>query len=289
MTSNEMSSTLAGSRVLITRAADQADSFAALLAEQGAETIELAVLTIGAPENQSELDRSLKTINSYDWIVFASRNAVEYSCRRLSELALPAGSSWGNRPKVASIGPGTSEALKASGIEIAFEPSNHIAESMVQEFPGYPHLSGLRVFWPRTNIGRPVISDGLAAAGAQVDTAVAYETGFPPERAKLSSQLLELLQEKRIDIITLASAQTARNLACLLKDGLKEKCGSAAGTLESEFTALLAGVKLAAIGPITARAAEEELGRIDIVAAKHTLPGLIEALLASLKLEQNPL
>lgn len=282
-----MSSTLAGSRVLITRAADQADSFAALLAEQGAETIELAVLTISAPENQSELDRSLRAINSYDWIVFASRNAVEYTCRRLSELGLPAGSSWGSRPKVASIGPGTSEALKASGIEIAFEPSNHIAESMVQEFPDYPKLTGLRVFWPRTNIGRPVISDGLAAAGAQVDTAVAYETGFPPERAQLSGQLLELLQEKKIDIITLASAQTARNLACLLKDGLKERCGGA--TLESEFTALLAGVKLAAIGPITARAAEEELGRIDIVAAKHTLPGLIEALLASLKLEQNPL
>lgn len=277
---------LSGKRVLVTRAQEQADSFATLLANEGAVTTELAVLTITAPADCADLDRALTQLSSYDYIVFASRNAVEFTFARLEKLNLKPDSTGSSveknmPPKIASIGPGTSEALKERGVEITFEPSDHIAESMVSEFPGYPDLHGVRVFWPRTNIGRSVISDGLRKAGAHVDTAIAYQSGFPPDSAALAQKLVTLLRRREIDVITLASAQTARNLATLIKDGLKT-CAA-----DESLEDLLENITIAAIGPITGQAAREELGRIDVIAEKHTLPGLTEALLASLKFEQN--
>jgi uroporphyrinogen-III synthase len=45
----------------------------------------------------------------------------------------------------------------------------------------------------------------------------------------------------------------------------------------------LAGVQVACIGPITARAAEAEGLRVDVVASEHTIPGLVQAIVQHLE------
>ncbi len=283
---------LHGVRVLVTRAEEQADRFAALLHEQGATTIERALLAVKPASDYSDLDKALMQLNQYQWIIFASQNAVKYTMQRLQELGLPAHTL--SQCQLASIGPATSNYLAEAGLSVAFQPTVYVAEVFVTEFPQQASVAGQRLLWPKTNIGRLIIAEALRAAGAHVDTAVAYESGLPSNKEHLGRELVCMLREKAADIITLASAQTARNLGQLLELGLSLELNL--GTelrpdheekLAQAKEELLASVKIAAIGPITASAAEQSLGRVDLIAEEHTVKGLTDSLLASLKFEQN--
>lgn len=286
---------LQGVRVLVTRAEEQADSFADLLQERGATTIERALLAVGPASDYSELDKAINQLAQYQWIIFASQNAVKFTLQRLKALGLPAQAL--SQCQLASIGPATSNCLAEEGLSVAFQPTAYVAETLVAEFQQQVNLAGQRLLWPKTNIGRLLIADGLRVAGAQVDTAIAYESGLPTNKEHLGRELVALLRDQAIDIITLASAQTARNLGQLLDLGLqlelevKRELGpdhkEKLALLKEEKEELLSSVKIAAIGPITAAAAEQSLGRVDLIAEEHTLKGLTDALLASLKFEQN--
>jgi len=138
----------------------------------------------------------------------------------------------------------------------------------------------LKFLWPKTNIGRTLIVDKLTAAGARVDTALAYITGLPKDHEQLAAELIAQLTAGKIDVITLASAQSAKNLTALINIGLKQHP-------DLSLSSLLEPVKIAAIGPVTAEAARLCLGRVDIEAAQYTLVGLTESLLASLKFPQK--
>lgn len=328
---------LQGLRVLVTRAEEQADSFAMLLQEQGATTIERALLAVQPASDYTKLDQALKELSQYDWVIFASHNAVKFTLQRLKALGLSAQAL--SCCQLASIGAATSSSLNDAGLTVAFQPTAYVAESLAAELPQQTNLAGKRLLWPKTNIGRLLIAEELEAAGAKVDIAIAYESGLPANKEKLGVELVGLLHDKAIDVITLASAQTARNLGLVLELGLQlqlrrqmepatERVAEAISDIDPELLSgatanteqplhpeaelmskrsktetakadhkeklalakedLLASVKIAAIGPITASAAEQSLGRVDLVAKDHTLKGLA-ALLASLKFEQNHL
>lgn len=278
--------TLDGMRILVTRAQEQADSFSGLLRSQGANVSEISLLTFYPNPDSRALDEGLRGLGNYHWIIFASQNAFHFTVLRLKELGLPV--SWLAKTKIASVGPATKAAIEAAGLTVAFQPTNYVAESLVEQFPGYPRLSGARIMWPKTDIGRPVIKDRLSAAGAIVDSPIAYLTGLPDKPEELAQQLITMIRGQQLDVITLASAQTARNLATILNLGLgKEPAAEREPGPSAKLQALLGMVKIATIGPITARAAHQHLGKVDIEAAEFTLKGLTDALLASLKIEQK--
>ncbi len=278
---------LGGLRVLVTRSDDQVDSYKEQLEKAGALVADLPVIGIKPASDYSSLDAALNHISNYDWIIFASQNAVNYTMARVKHKGLD--QSCFAQTKIASIGPATSQLLATFGLPVAFQPSVFVAENFVSEFPGYPSLEQTRILWPKADIGRKIIAEKLEAAGAQVDTAVTYQTTMPDNAEQAAGNLVYLLEAKSIDVITLASAQTAKNLALLLDMGLQQKFASSGGVTDKDQAKkrLLSSVKIAAIGPITATAAEQSLGRVDIVATQHTLDGLTEALLASLKFPQN--
>jgi len=118
---------------------------------------------------------------------------------------------------------------------------------------------------------------------------VAYESGLPDRAEAVGRKIVALLEANALDVITLASAQTAKNLAALIDLGLKQKFASAGrGEAKASYKKqLLAAVKIAVIGPITAAAAADAFGRVDILAGEHTMEGLTDALLASLKFPQK--
>jgi uroporphyrinogen-III synthase len=283
---------LDGINILVTRAVGQADLFSSLLRDLGANVSEIPVLAITAPEDYTDLDRSLSKLPDYDWIVFASTNAVDYTVARARELGM--GDAL-KLVKLAVVGPSTAEAVRDHGYKVDFCPSAFVAETLIEEFPDYPHLQGKKIFWPKTNIGRTVIIEKFSEAGARVDTAVAYLTDLPPEHPQLARTLVGALRAGQIDVITLASAQSARNLARMIREGLIIENNEEATAMQSSTTAskeatmqkLLGAVQIAAIGPVTARAARAELGHVDVEASDHTIIGLTKSLLASLKFPQK--
>jgi uroporphyrinogen-III synthase len=113
---------LSGTRILITRPRNQADEFAAALRAAGAEPLFFPAIQIRPLENPAALDRALRQLPCYAWVVFTSVNGVEAVWDRLEALGQP-GIPQGVR--VSAIGPKTAAALQAKGTEPDFVPDEY--------------------------------------------------------------------------------------------------------------------------------------------------------------------
>ena len=160
--------------------------------------------------------------------------------------------------KVAAIGPATAEALAERGIVADVVPEEYVAEAVVEALR--PHIGpGESVLVPRAEGAHPELVEGLRAAGAEVDEVTLYRAAIP-ETAP--AEALSLLRDGAIDIVTFTSSSTVRNLAAMLN-----------GHIET-----LRGPRVACIGPITAKTAEELGLRVDVVASEYTVEGLVRAI-----------
>lgn len=271
-----MTSTLQGKTVLVTRAGKQAQDLANLLKEHGALTIEISMIEFGPPSSWHDLDTALGALPNFDWIIFASKNAVSAFHDRLMKLSLNLPSEG---TQIAAIGSSTQKALQDLGIKVDFVPTSFVAEGFVSEFSNRIDVKEKRILWPRTNAGRKFISEQLAELGANVTEVEAYTTNLPVDADTVSTKLADLIVENKIDVVTLASSQTARNFCDLLKVGLKTRFDLQDSELETAIRHHTKDVLFAAIGPITAGTTRGLLGRADIEAETFSAAGLVAQLL----------
>jgi uroporphyrinogen-III synthase len=226
---------LAGRRVLVTRAAHQAGKLSEGLRELGAEPVEVPVLEIQPPSHLAPLDRALRSLDSYDWLILTSANAVSKLALRAKELGA---ARRGDKPRIAAIGKATAQAVEGFLQQKAsLTPKEYVAESLVAELA--PQIAGKRVLLARAAIARDVIPDALRAAGATVDVADAYKNVMPAS----APELLRKALAKGIDAVTFTSSSSVTHLA---------DAARAAG-LAFPF----AGVRAISIGPITSRTLRE--------------------------------
>ncbi len=247
---------LFGKRVLVTRSRAQAGVLSHLLAAQGAEPVELPTVRILPLEGYAELDAALTWAHDYHWLVFTSANGVEAAFDRLRALGRDARALGPAR--VAAIGPATAAALLERGVVADFVPDTYTSEAVAEGFRRYS-MEGAKVLLPRADIGQETLPDGLRALGAEVDQVTAYRTVTP---ADASHRARETLSSGTIDVATFTSSSTVRNLVELLDGDL----------------ALLDGVVVVSIGPVTSRTAAELGVRVDVEAREHTVPGVVKAL-----------
>jgi uroporphyrinogen III methyltransferase/synthase len=247
---------LFGRRVLVTRTREQAGTLAALLRERGAESIELPTIHVSPPTDWDEVDRAIGRLAEYDWVIFTSANGVRYFFERLDARGLDARALGGAR--LATIGPATAAVLGQFRLKADFVPTEYVAEAVVEEM-GRFDLAGRRVLLPRAREAREVLATGLAARGAVVDEVAVYET----RPAGDADEARRLFASRQIDVVTLTSSSTARNLVQLLGEGYRDA---------------LRDVVIASIGPITSQTARDLGLSVQVEAAEHTIPGLVEAL-----------
>jgi uroporphyrinogen III methyltransferase/synthase len=239
---------LFGLRVLVTRAREQASALVAQLEAQGAEAIEFPTIRLQPLAWEED-------VAGYDWILFTSANGVRYFFERLRALGQDARAIGPAR--LGAIGPATAAALEGLSLRVDFVPDQFVAERVVEQFPEDP--AGKRVLIPRARAAREVLPERLAERGARVRVLPVYEN-VPDTSA--AEALRARLAEGGIDLVTFTSASTVRNLV--------EAIGAQA----------LAGVPAACIGPITAEAARAAGLCVEFVAAEHTIPGLVQAIVA---------
>lgn len=246
---------LYGKRVLVTRAAGQASSLTALLRERGAEPVEMPVIQIVPPVDTAALDAAAGRVPTYDWVVFTSANGVDAFFARLDALGKDARVFEDCR--LAAIGSATADRLRQRGLHADFVPERFVAEEVLAGLVERG-VAGARVLLPRAERARDLLPDGLRAAGAEVDVVVAYRTVLPaPPPAALCR-----IEAGEIDVITLTSSSTARNLVAMVEGR----------------TDLINRALIACIGPITADTARELGLRVDCVADEYSIPGLVDAL-----------
>lgn len=247
---------LFGKRVLVTRSRPQASVLSRLLSEEGADPIEVPAIQIAPPEDFSELDSAIDSLNGYQWIVFTSVNGVDAFFRRLDTRGLDARALAGI--KVCAIGSVTASALETSGIKADFVPPQFTSKDVVRGFAGFD-LRGARVLLPRTDIAPQDVTKELKRLGALVDQRIAYRT-LVPEESRQKAQ--DALRDGKIDVVTFTSSSTVKNLVNLLNGKLS----------------LLEGPLIACIGPVTAQTAQDLGLKVEIVAPQHTIEGLVQAL-----------
>jgi uroporphyrinogen III methyltransferase/synthase len=69
-----------GKRILVTRSRDQASIFSEKIRALGGEPIEFPTIKIVPPDDYLLFDNAIKTIDTYDWIIFTSINGVKSFC-----------------------------------------------------------------------------------------------------------------------------------------------------------------------------------------------------------------
>ena len=247
---------LAGKRVVVTRAREQASGFAEKLRAKGAEPIEFPLIRLVPPtDGYAALDSALVRVGTYDWVCFASAPAVYAFCDRLMRAGKDGRALASAR--IAAVGPATAEALAARGLVVDFQPQATTGAGLGEELPGEVGKSNVLV--PRAGGGDEGMVEALRARGAVVDAVTAYENVLDGAGA---DEVRERLRSGTIDAVTFTSSSTVKNFVAAL-DG----------------AALPPGVVVACIGPSTAQTAREMLGREpEVVAAEHTTEGLIAAL-----------
>jgi uroporphyrinogen-III synthase len=171
-----IASPLNGKVVIVTRAAAQSNQLCKELNDRGAIVKLLPLVSFAPPDNYDALDAALSSIETFDWVLFTSANAVQAVERRAEELgrALDAAAKL---PPAAAVGPATSGAAEAAGFSVEFVAADHSGTGLAQELGG--ELRGKKVFLPRSDRANPDLPTALQRSGALVTEVVAYRN-LPP-------------------------------------------------------------------------------------------------------------
>ena len=243
---------LAGKRIVNTRAVHQAPELDTRLRAEGAIPLAYPCITILPPDDTSALDQALAK-RAFDLLVLTSANAVLILAQRLEALGL---SFAGVR--AAAVGAATARAAgEALGVEIVLVPDEYTADALAEALGVAP---GMRILLPQSEIARPQLTRRLRQRGAEVTALTAYRT----VRGSGGVDLVARLRDRQVDVVTFASASTVLHfVARLASEGGK-----------------MTDVPIACIGGPTSRSARECGFSVAVEARPHTLDGLITGLAA---------
>jgi uroporphyrinogen III methyltransferase/synthase len=240
---------LFGRRVLVTRAREQAGDLSQLLEAAGAEPVELPLIRL-EPVQDAVLPQDLA---SYDWVFFASTNAVACFWRLLAG----SGRDWRalGEARIAAVGPATARALRDYHARPDFMPGQHDAAALLREFP--EGLHGKRVLLPRAAEAPTALPEGLRAAGANVDSVAVYRNVIEKTQ---STTIRAKMDSGELDAVTFASSSAVNHFHQLLPATDLSRC------------------RVVCIGPATADTARALGIPVTAVAQEHTAKGIVSTL-----------
>ena len=244
--------------VILTRAAAQSGELCEELNARGARVRLVPLVSSAPPENYDALDRALTAIETFDWVLFTSVNAVQAVERRGNELQRGLDSAR-KLPRAAAVGPVTADAAEAAGFSVEYVASDHSGAGLARELG--EELRNKNVFLPRSDRANPELPAALRRCGALVTEVVAYRN-LPPSTTD-REQVHESLRDG-VDSILFYSPSAVQNFLELLG---RERLGALQGR-----------VLMVAIGPTTANALSAAgIPRI-ARAADTTTKAIVEAL-----------
>jgi uroporphyrinogen-III synthase len=232
--------------VVVTRAESDDGPLSSQLRELGLQVLLWPAVSV-APAETGPLEAALRSINEFDWIVFASRYAVAAVTQHVA--AAPADL------RVAAVGQATAQVLHQRGWPVDLLPEDANAAALVSAFATKP-ICGMKVLFPASSRALPTIAAGLTQLGAKVVQVEAYRT----EPAGLDVDACRsVIDRGGIGAVTFASPSAVIELERSLG--------------KDSFDRLLEGAKVVAIGPTTARELVAR-GRTPVLAESATLRGL---------------
>ena len=211
-----MSKPLQGRRILVTRPVGQSAALASLIAAQGGEAICFSLIDISPVDDWQPLDDAIARLDGFALAIFISPNAVEFSLPRLL-----ARRSWPEGLLAAAIGPGTVSRLADFGITEVIVPQDRYDSEALLALPPMQAagVAGKNVLILRGNGGRELLTETLRARGANVECVTCYWREPPSD----GTAVMSLLNNNRLDALSLSSSEGLRNLLDILDTGSRER------------------------------------------------------------------
>jgi len=249
---------LFGKRIIVTRTRDQASELVAGLEEAGANCYECSTINIKPADSYEVLDDELERIDEYHWILFTSLNGVKYFFEQLYAKGMDARDMKG--PAIGVVGKSTADFLLSYGVNADLIPPTFTGEGLAQSLLDQG-VEGRNILIPRAKTGREILPETLRGAGAQVTVAHVYQN-VPPQGRR--DELRAELESGTVDMVTFTSSSTVRNFLTMVD-----------AQNQDELLNLMQGVKIAAIGPITAKTVSDSGLQVDIQPEKYTIPEMV--------------
>ncbi|MDQ6705498.1 MAG: uroporphyrinogen-III C-methyltransferase [Acidobacteriota bacterium] len=252
---------LFGKTIVNTRAREQASTLSEQLHELGANAEELPAIDIRPASDYAALDRAIEKLPEYGWLIFTSANGVRFFLERLDVSKRDMRSIRGS---ICAIGPATRGALEELHLKVDLMGDRYVAESLLKAFEPFD-IRDRRILIARAAVARDVLPAGLAARGARVEVVEAYRTVVPESLAARAGNVFSASADagRRPDWITFTSSSTVKNL------------------MQAIEPAMLSGVKIASIGPVTSATARECGLEVTVEASEYTVSGLVEAIIGT--------
>lgn len=248
---------LAGVRIVITRAIEQARELKARLEEMGATVLLFPAISFSEPSDTAALDEAIRSLSEYDWILFTSANAARFFAGRCRKLGVDA--SREGLVRRAAVGPATASAVAAEGFAVDYVAKEFVGAALARELAAA--LEGKKILLPRSERARPDLPDALKTAGATVTEVVAYHTGGV---GAVDPALTTTIRRGEVDLVSFFSPSAVQNLRAELGD---------------DVLARLAGkAAFAAVGPVTAAALRDAGLRVAIEAPLATAESMASAI-----------
>lgn len=199
---------LAGRRVAITRAAEQAGGLRETLQALGADVIELPLIRVSAEIDKQTLADCMLELGSYDWLVFTSANGVRFFFEQFFKLFDDIRSL--GLMRIACIGSTTAKAVEALHLKVECLPKEATAERLAEALEETGSLDNARVLLITGNLNRDALLKKLETARAIVDSLQVYKT----EQAELAGEPAAAdFCEKGADAVLFASSSAVQSFA----------------------------------------------------------------------------
>jgi len=264
---------LLGKRIMVTRTRGQASDLVMRLEELGADCVEFATIALEPPDSWEALDLALADTSRFDWLLFTSINAIHFFFQRLFARQGDARSLAGL--KIAVVGSATAAELQHYGLKADLLPAEEFTGEGLAETLLAAGAGGSRFLLPRAMKANESLPEILRQAGGEVTVAPVYQNVRPKGREEA---LRQAFVNHSIDMVTFTSSSTFTNFLYMLnaKD-------------EGEREQLLAGVKLASIGPVTGKTIHKKGLAVDVQPLEsYSIPTLVEAIAEFYQAKQEP-
>jgi uroporphyrinogen III methyltransferase/synthase len=252
-----MKQPLFGRNIVVTRDIPGNIDFAEKIICRGGNPKKFPTIKIKSLTQKNEFLHTLAKITQHDWIIFTSGNGVAVFFEALQSLGKDA--RVFGPTKIAAIGGKTAAKLNEFGIKADFIPGIFTGRELGRQLITHTNLNNKKVLLLRSKIASNELPKILEKAGAEVNDIAVYTA----ESQKCESKwLIEEIKEDRIDCLTFASPSSVNAFFEQIQGDLINS----------------SNVKIASIGPVTSECLKTCGVRIDIMAAEHTLDGLIDAI-----------
>ncbi|SJN22508.1 Uroporphyrinogen-III synthase [Mycetocola reblochoni REB411] len=239
---------LAGWRILVPRGGPWGDGVAAELRRRGATPVVAPMINFAPTEDPAALTEALHDLEAgrYDWLTMTSATTVDVIFSQ--NVTIP------EATRVAAVGETTAAALQAMGYRVDLVPSGENSAMGLLAALTAREPRARRILTLRSELAKPLLTQGLIAAGHDVDSVVAYRT--------VGEQVSERVRQDVLDGKTNAILVTS---------------GSVAEQVAAQFGVLPETTLVAAIGPRTQRDAEDAGLTVHLVSPEQTVTALLDA------------